>query len=68
MIILTHRFTRPEKAVKEFRLGKITSNSLTFHKNKLAVPNPALKSATYTLDSAEMDLSPFMLDNPILIL
>jgi hypothetical protein len=61
-------FYTARKAVKEFRLGKITSNSLTFHKNKLAVPNPALKSATYTLDSAEMDLSPFMLDNPILIL
>jgi hypothetical protein len=57
-----------KKNVKELRLGKITVESLTFHKDKLAIPNPALKNAAYTLDSAELDLHPFDLDNPIITL
>ena len=57
-----------KKNVKEIKVGKITPESLTFHKDKLTIPNPALKNAAYTLDSAELDLYPFNLDNPIMIL
>jgi hypothetical protein len=45
-----------KKEVDEVRMGLITEKSLTLHRDKITVPNPALKDAFYSLDSSMLAL------------
>ena len=52
-------------SIEEIRIGLVTDETMTLHRGKLKVPNPALKDVLYKLDSSLLNLDSVAIENPL---